>query len=251
MVLNLAKKTLAKPHTNCIFDALELLMKHLFIFLSLVMCSISGYAQTKNISIPWENDTSGASFVSPSSPFVSSTGAQKSSKQMASERLKLSLSKDAIDFSEQWKDTGFANPATLKVSNIKYDDVSSKELAQVSVSDIPTSLQTNITSKNARDQVYTIFSISPLVNLNGQIKKVSSFSISYNYLPNTISKSSKIAVSNSVLATGDWYKFKIEKTGVHRITKGFLDNLGINTATVDPRSIKIYGSIFGNNQATS
>ena len=27
---------------------------------------------------------------------------------------------------------------------------------------------------------------------------------------------------------------------VHLITKGFLDNLGINTATVDPRSIKIY-----------
>ena len=235
------KKTLAKPHTNCIFDALELLMKHIFLFLGLLMCSISGYAQTKNISISWENDISKPSFVAPTSTFVKSKTVKKSSKQMASERLILTLTKKAIDFSEQWKDTGFANPATLKVSNIKYGYISSKELAQVSVSDIPTTLQTNISSKKARDEIYTIFSISPLVNLNGQIKKVASFSISYNYFPNTASKGLKIAVSNSVLATGDWYKFKVEKTGVHRISKGFLDNLGINTATLDPRSIKIYG----------
>ena len=47
---------------------------------------------------------------------------------MAFERLKLTLTKEAIDFSQQWKDTGFANPATLKVTNVKYDAVSSKEL---------------------------------------------------------------------------------------------------------------------------
>ena len=153
MVLNLAKKTLAKPHTNCIFDALELLMKHIFLFLGLLMCSISGYAQTKNISISWENDISKPSFVAPTSTFVKSKTVKKSSKQMASERLMLTLTKEAIDFSEQWKDTGFANPSTLKVSNIKYGDISSKELAQVSVSDIPTTLQTNISSKKARDEI--------------------------------------------------------------------------------------------------
>jgi hypothetical protein len=59
------------------------------------------------------------------------------------------------------------------------------------------------------------------VNLNGQIKKVRSFSLSYKYYPNTNSKSLTIPVSNSVLASGDWYKFKVEKTGVHLITKGF------------------------------
>ena len=205
------------------------------------MCSITGYAQKKNISISWENEISRSSFVSPTSALVKSSATKKFSKQMALERLKLTLTKDAIDFSEQWKDTGFANPTSLKLSNVEYDAVSPKELELVSVSRIPTTLQTSISSKRGRDQIYTIFSISPLVNLNGQIKKVRSFSLSYKYYPNTNSKSLTIPVSNSVLASGDWYKFKVEKTGVHLITKGFLDNLGINTATVDPRSIKIYG----------
>ena len=239
--IKFGKKTLVILHTNCIFDALELLMKHIFLFLGLLICSTPAFSQTKNVTISWENEISRPSFVSPTSPLVNSTAVKKSSKQMAFERLKLTLTKEAIDFSQQWKDTGFANPATLKVTNVEYDAVSSKELDLVSISDIPKRLQSKITSKKGRDQIYTIVSLSPLVNLDGQIKKVRSFSLSYKYFPNTTPKGLKIPVSNSVLATGDWYKFKVEKTGVHLITKGFLDNLGINTATVDPRSIKIYG----------
>ncbi|MBT7305925.1 MAG: peptidase C25, partial [Bacteroidetes bacterium] len=216
-------------------------MKHIFLFLGLLICSTPAFSQTKNGTISWENEISRPSFVSPTSPLVNSTAVKKSSKQMAFERLKLTLTKEAIDFSQQWKDTGFANPATLKVTDVAYDAVSSKELELVSISDIPKRLQSKITSKKGRDQIYTIVSLSPLVNLDGQIKKVRSFSLSYKYFQNTNSKSLTIPISNSVLATGDWYKFKVEKTGVHLITKGFLDNLGINTATVDPRSIKIYG----------
>ncbi len=53
---------------------------------------------------------------------------------------------------------------------------------------------------------------------------------------------SKIEISNSVLTTGNWYKFKVEKTGIHRISKSFLEDLGINTDGIDPRNIKIYGN---------
>ena len=238
--IKFGKKTLFILHTNCIFGALELLMKHIFLFLGLLICSVPAFSQTKNFSISWENQFSRSPSVAPSSSLAPSSVAKRSSKQLAIERLKLTLTKDAIGFSEQWKDTDFANPATLKVTNIEYGTISSNELEQVTVSDIPTTLQTSITSKKGRDQIYTIFSISPFLKINGQLKKVRSFSISYKYYPKTVSKGFKASVSNSVLSSGDWYKFKVEKTGVHLITKGFLDNLGINTATVDPRSIKIY-----------
>ena len=239
--LKFDKKTLILPYTNRIFDALELLMKHIFLFLGILVCSTSAYAQTKKISIAWENDISTPSFATPTSVFEKNKAVKKSSKQLASERLKLTLTKNAINFSEQWMDTGFANPATLKITNINYTTVSPKELARVAISDIPTTVQSSIGSNKASDQIYTILSLSPLVKVNGQIKKIRSFSISYQYFPNTTSKGLKIPVFNSVLATGNWYKFKIEKTGVYKITKSFLNNLGINTATLDPRSIKIYG----------
>ena len=46
-------------------------------------------------------------------------------------------------------------------------------------------------------------------------------------------------VYDSVLTSGNWYKFKVSETGVHKITPDFLRQLGLNN--VDPNEIKIYG----------
>lgn len=55
-------------------------------------------------------------------------------------------------------------------------------------------------------------------------------------------------VTNSVLSSGDWYKLEIKDNadgtseGIYKITKSFLDNAGINTSGIDPRTFKIYGN---------
>ena len=48
--------------------------------------------------------------------------------------------------------------------------------------------------------------------------------------------------SNSVLATGNWYKFSVDRTGVFKIDISLLQKMGINTANLNPRNIKIYGN---------
>ncbi|WP_088323593.1 type IX secretion system sortase PorU [Polaribacter tangerinus] len=48
--------------------------------------------------------------------------------------------------------------------------------------------------------------------------------------------------SNSVLATGDWYKFSVDTTGVFKIDKNFLEKIGVATKGLNPRNIKIYGN---------
>jgi hypothetical protein len=56
-------------------------------------------------------------------------------------------------------------------------------------------------------------------------------------------------ITNSVLASGDWYKIEIKETsetgnseGMYKITKSFLEGAGINFAGIDPRTIKVYGN---------
>ena len=44
------------------------------------------------------------------------------------------------------------------------------------------------------------------------------------------------------MAIGSWYQFFIDHTGVHKIDKSFLNQLGINTNSVDPRKIRIFGN---------
>ncbi len=49
-------------------------------------------------------------------------------------------------------------------------------------------------------------------------------------------------LTNSVLASGDFYKMEIRETGMYRLDKNYLQNAGINTGNIDPRTIKIYGN---------
>ena len=82
--------------------------------------------------------------------------------------------------------------------------------------------------------------LTPIVKVNGQIQKITSFNVQYDYDQNR-QFGNRITITNSVLATGNWYKFKINETGIHSIDKNFLDDIGFNTDGVDPRTIKIYG----------
>ena len=48
--------------------------------------------------------------------------------------------------------------------------------------------------------------------------------------------------SNSVLANGSWFKFSVDTTGVFRIDRNLLQQIGISPENVDPRKIHIYGN---------
>lgn len=46
---------------------------------------------------------------------------------------------------------------------------------------------------------------------------------------------------NSVLSQGKWYKIAVLENGVYRLDLAFFNSLGIDTRTLDPRNIRIYG----------
>lgn len=47
---------------------------------------------------------------------------------------------------------------------------------------------------------------------------------------------------NSVLSSGDWYKFSVDTTGVFKIDRNLLQSIGISTNNINPKNIKIYGN---------
>lgn len=49
-------------------------------------------------------------------------------------------------------------------------------------------------------------------------------------------------VNNSVLSTGDWYQFSIDTTGVFKIDRTLLQQIGISTSNLNPKKIHIYGN---------
>lgn len=134
---------------------------------------------------------------------------------------------------------------TLKDVNLidfKTEVINEKELFDLDKNNLETKLNFQTGYSKARDQYYISYSFNPIYIENGIIKRVVSFKYEINNSQkNTIDNKFPQNIQNSVLASGDWYRFYVEKSGVYKITKGFLESLGFNT-NVDPRNIRIYGN---------
>ena len=49
-------------------------------------------------------------------------------------------------------------------------------------------------------------------------------------------------VNSSVLSSGDWYKFSVDTTGVFKIDRNLLQQIGVSTSGLNPKKIHIYGN---------
>ncbi len=148
-----------------------------------------------------------------------------------------------LTFYAQWENNGNrADENSVTLANISYETISTSELKDLNPKLIPSAIKYKLSNANARDKSSYYLEVSPIIKDRGTYKKVKSFTVNYNTVSNRSFRNSNSEITNSVLSTGDWYRFYIEESGVFRLTKGFLNSLGINTNSVDPRNIKIYGN---------
>lgn len=63
--------------------------------------------------------------------------------------------------------------------------------------------------------------------------------------PPPIRRSQARFATQSVLASGTWYKLATGEAGIYRITAQTLQALGIDPASVDPRALRVYGQVGG------
>ncbi|WP_245924697.1 type IX secretion system sortase PorU [Mesonia algae] len=156
------------------------------------------------------------------------------------EKSNFSIDDDAkqMTYNYQWKENGSIN--NYQVKSVSYESNEKIDLNRIDKKLIPSIPKVKLVSSIARDDSYFVASVNPLVNQNGQIKRISSITISYTKLSGRPSSvSSTPSISNSVLASGEWARFYVPKTGVYKLSKTFLNSLGVDLS--NPNSIKIYG----------
>ena len=130
-----------------------------------------------------------------------------------------------------------------QLSNVQYESIDRRLLTNLK--SIPTQFSYEVNQSKGRDVLYTTLSLTPIVNDNGRYKKVVSYSLSRLAERNAVENNSSIQAmslnpQNSVLSSGNIYKFYVDETGVQRITYSFLAQLGLNLNDVDSDDIKIY-----------
>ena len=199
--------------------------------LILLFASFMSFAQnSKDFSLIWTNN----------STFV--IGEIKYNlPQFEAENFEFDESNKTIKYSNSIHVEGLVSEGGASLTNVVYETFDVSLLCVLNPSKIYSKLDFKTFSSFARDKPYLSFSFNPIIKEGSSFKRVKSFTLEYTISNSNKSINTVNAIQNSVLANGNWHRFYVEKSGVYKISKGFLQSLGVNVG-VDPRNIKIYGN---------
>jgi len=140
----------------------------------------------------------------------------------------------------------FSGSNSIQISNVIYEQISATDLGDLIQNSIPEKPNESLKVVSSRGNQQAFLILSPIIKDGNGFKRIKSFSYSSTAGTSKTNNSSlsqkSAAISNSVLASGDWYRFYVEKSGIYKISRSFLQSLGFDASKVDPRRIKIYGN---------
>ncbi|WP_127846588.1 type IX secretion system sortase PorU [Psychroflexus aestuariivivens] len=134
------------------------------------------------------------------------------------------------------------NSANYSLSNVQYENVPKSLLKNVQ--NIPKNLDFSIELAKAGNTTKLALELNPFIEENGNVKRIVSFDLVPDQSLNRTSQITSFSntnLTNSILSSGELYKFYIEKDGVYRLTFDFLRNLGMSFSNTSSQSLKIYG----------
>lgn len=205
-------------------------MKKILFLITLLSCVFS-FAQQKKFSLNWEGVKT----------YQAGTNTIQVPEFSPKKNFKFSLAQ-GIQFVSQWKTNAFINENSVQVSNVEYTNISKSQLRGVDLSTIPSKINVSLKNVSDRDVNFAVLQVSAIVKFGNTYKKVNGFTINYTNSNRKTIYNRNPPITNSVLNTGSWYRFAVKETGVFKLSKSFLNQLGINIESVDPRTIKIYGT---------
>jgi hypothetical protein len=160
--------------------------------------------------------------------------------------FRFDTTKKSITLLLKLDESSSSNSNSVSLTNVIYETISITDLGDLTLQNIPDRPNETVKNVSARDKKQTFLSLYPIIKEGNSYKRIKSFSYSINNSTaksnNSSSYQKSALVFNSVLASGEWYRFYVEKSGVYKISKSFLQSLGFDAGKVDPRRIKIYGN---------
>jgi hypothetical protein len=102
--------------------------------------------------------------------------------------------------------------------------------------------RTQSLSKNQNLNQHKLFPFR--LNSSNQVEELIDYEVTWQVGARNHSAAREMATftSNSVLSSGSWYKIGVTQTGIYRLSRSFLNTIGINTATMDHTQLRVYGN---------
>ncbi len=198
------------------------------LFLLLLMGNTSLYAQeffSNEIVINWQKDSKN----SVSSEAFEFAIESESNPKLPAYHYTMSLDNDEI--------------IEISLSDISVSAYETKINEQFKFSDIEDEFNYSIRYLYDRGNKTADIRIETYRKKNNKIEQLEAFSInsSIKRIKGT-SSTKRTYADNSVLASGDWYKIKITKSGIYRVSGSDLLSMGFSLSALDINSIRLYGN---------
>lgn len=130
----------------------------------------------------------------------------------------------------------------LRVSDLIWENVSNKDLFELDKGSLPDYDIANVSYYTLEGESYASINVALFKNVKGRVQRLSSFNVSEASALNTTNNVNKIGSTANPLSNGSFYKIKVDKSGIFKITSQFLKDNGINPASVNPKNFRIYGN---------
>ncbi|PZU86159.1 MAG: hypothetical protein DI529_09100 [Chryseobacterium sp.] len=133
----------------------------------------------------------------------------------------------------------------LKIDQLQWQEIPNKDIYDLKINSLSESPKININyflnNENVQQGGIVIEAVKAEKN---KIYKLISFNVSQTDKKiSTLYKGvNKYGTSENPLKSGTFYKIKVDKSGVFKITRQFLQQNGINPANINPKNFRIYGN---------
>ncbi len=134
---------------------------------------------------------------------------------------------------------------SVSIDSVACEDFSDEEIKLLNQT-ISSNLQVISTKElHSRNKDYLNIDIIPVESKPGSnFKKITYLKLGLHFSLNkkNLSARRQSSTFNSVLASGDWYKIGVTEDGIYKIDYQYLQKIGINPGTLDPKTIRIFGN---------
>ena len=130
----------------------------------------------------------------------------------------------------------------LKAGNLQWEKISDKDLFDISKYDLKSGDNISVSSYLKDGENYASIRIIAFKIEKQQVYRLADFSLVKDNKPIAKNYTQRSGTTDNPLKQGTFYKIKVDKSGIFKITTQFLRANGINPANFNPKNFRIYGN---------
>ncbi len=133
----------------------------------------------------------------------------------------------------------FSQP--MKAENLQWEEINESDLYDLTKANLPENVLSGssvIKDSLSQKELYSV-KISGITLQKGKIFRLKSFFLTRDSSSNSFLRSGS---TENPLSQGKFYKIKVPKTGIFKITSTLLQQLGISTSGLNPKNLRVYGN---------